>query len=127
MPGSILGGKKAAETNKRKYGNDWYAKIGAKGGRNGHSGGFAANPQLAREAGRKGGLKSKRGAHMPDELWQLKQRLYYCKSRVSYYKNKLIEDDKLRSDYQIQVAEDGLKHWEKNLAEVEAKVAKLEA
>lgn len=36
---------------------DHYRKIGSIGGRNGHSGGFAANPELAREAGHKGGLK----------------------------------------------------------------------
>lgn len=52
---------KAAITNKAKFGNEFYANIGAKGGRNGHTGGFAANPELAREAGRKGGLISRRG------------------------------------------------------------------
>ena len=61
MAGTTSGGQKAAETNKRLYGKDWYAKIGQIGGRNGHTGGFAANPELAREAGRKGGLISKRG------------------------------------------------------------------
>ena len=39
---------------------DFYSKIGAKGGKLGTTGGFAANKELAREAGRKGGLKSKR-------------------------------------------------------------------
>ena len=34
--------------------------IGAKGGRNGHTGGFASNPALARIAGAKGGKKSRR-------------------------------------------------------------------
>lgn len=52
---------KAAATNKKKYGSDFYAEIGRKGGRNGHTGGFAANPELARIAGAKGGRKSKRG------------------------------------------------------------------
>ena len=61
MAGTITGGKRASETNKKKYGKDFYAKIGAIGGHNGHTGGFAANPELAREAGRKGGLISKRG------------------------------------------------------------------
>lgn len=51
---------KAAATNKVKYGSDFYAKIGAKGGRNGNTGGFAANPDLARIAGAKGGRISKR-------------------------------------------------------------------
>ena len=61
MAGTKAGGFKAAQTNKIKYGYDFYAEIGRKGGRNGHTGGFAANPELARIAGRKGGLKSKRG------------------------------------------------------------------
>lgn len=61
MSGSRDGGRKAAATNKQKYGDGFYARIGQKGGRNGHTGGFAANPELARIAGRKGGLKSKRG------------------------------------------------------------------
>lgn len=61
MAGNKIGGQKAAETNKRLYGKDWYAKIGQIGGRNGHTGGFAANPELAREAGRKGGKISRRG------------------------------------------------------------------
>jgi general stress protein YciG len=61
MPGTKLGGLKAAETNKIKYGPDFYRNIGRKGGTNGHSGGFAANPTLARLAGAKGGRLSKRG------------------------------------------------------------------
>lgn len=61
MGGTIEGGKQAAKTNKERYGADWYAKIGAKGGKKGTTGGFYANRELAREAGRKGGLISKRG------------------------------------------------------------------
>lgn len=61
MSGTIEGGKQAAKTNKERYGADWYAKIGAKGGKKGTTGGFYANRELAREAGRKGGLISKRG------------------------------------------------------------------
>lgn len=61
MAGTKEGGRKAAATNKAKYGLSFYADIGRKGGRNGHTGGFAANPALAVEAGRKGGRISKRG------------------------------------------------------------------
>lgn len=61
MAGTVIGGKKAAKTNKKKHGDNFYAEIGRKGGKNGHTGGFAANPQLAKEAGRKGGKISKRG------------------------------------------------------------------
>ncbi len=60
MPGTISGGKKAAETNKKKYGKDFYARIGAVGGQKGTTGGFAANRELARIAGAKGGRISRR-------------------------------------------------------------------
>jgi general stress protein YciG len=60
MPGTVTGGKQAAETNKRKYGKDFYARIGAAGGRKGTTGGFAANRELARIAGAKGGRISRR-------------------------------------------------------------------
>ncbi len=59
MAGTKAGGKLAAQKNLAKD-PDFYAKIGAKGGRNGHTGGFAANPALARVAGAKGGRISRR-------------------------------------------------------------------
>lgn len=37
MAGSKAGGTKAAATNKKKYGPDFYKKIGSKGGQNGHT------------------------------------------------------------------------------------------
>ena len=61
MSGNITGGKKAAQTNKKRYGSDFYANIGRKGGKNGHTGGFAADHERARRAGAIGGKKSKRG------------------------------------------------------------------
>jgi hypothetical protein len=70
MPGTIEGGRKAAATNLKKHGEDFYARIGAKGGRNGRTGGFASmkvgadgltGPERARLAGSIGGLISKRG------------------------------------------------------------------
>lgn len=60
MAGTVQGGKAAAATNKAKYGKDFYAKIGAKGGKLGKTGGFAANRELARLAGAKGGRVSRR-------------------------------------------------------------------
>lgn len=60
MAGTIIGGKRAAATNKTRYGDNFYARIGAIGGRNGNTGGFFANRELASTAGRKGGLKSRR-------------------------------------------------------------------
>ena len=61
MAGTLEGGRKAAKTNKELYGSDFYKRIGAIGGRNGTTGGFAANRELARVAGAIGGAKSKRG------------------------------------------------------------------
>jgi len=60
MAGTIQGGKAAASTNKNRYGSDFYAKIGAKGGKKGKTGGFFANRELARIAGAKGGRISRR-------------------------------------------------------------------
>lgn len=61
MAGTRIGGLKAAATNRERHGDDFYAKIGRRGGKLGHTGGFAANPALARIAGAIGGRKSKRG------------------------------------------------------------------
>lgn len=61
MAGTKEGALKAAKTNKKRHGKNFYKEIGAIGGRNGHTGGFAANPELARIAGAKGGRISKRG------------------------------------------------------------------
>ena len=61
MSGNKEGGLKAAATNLIKHGEDFYARIGAIGGKASTTGGFYANRELAREAGRKGGTKSRRG------------------------------------------------------------------
>lgn len=65
MAGTKKGGKAAAKTNKQRYGADFYAKIGAKGGKKGRTGGFYADRELARRAGSIGGrisrLPKKRG------------------------------------------------------------------
>lgn len=61
MAGTKAGARKAAATNKARYGENFYATIGRKGGQNGRTGGFAANPELARIAGAKGGRISRRG------------------------------------------------------------------
>ena len=53
MAGTKDGGKAAAATNKKKYGADFYARIGAAGGKKGRTGGFYANRELARVAGAK--------------------------------------------------------------------------
>lgn len=60
MAGTQLGGKHAAQTNKLKYGEDFYKRIGSIGGKKGKTGGFWANRELARIAGAKGGRISRR-------------------------------------------------------------------
>ncbi|NNM44298.1 MAG: hypothetical protein HKM07_08165 [Chlamydiae bacterium] len=61
MAGTKEGGKLAAKTNKIKYGKDFYKRIGSKGGKNGHTGGFFADRELARRAGTIGGRISRKG------------------------------------------------------------------
>ena len=60
MAGTKAGAKKAAETNMRRYGNDFYRVIGKKGGENGNTGGFQSDPERAKLCGRIGGSMSKR-------------------------------------------------------------------
>ena len=60
MVGTKAGGLKARQTNIQKHGEDFYKRIGSKGGQAGHTGGFAADRALAKAAGRKGGLVSRR-------------------------------------------------------------------
>ena len=60
MAGTVAGGKAARDTNYARYGKDFYARIGAIGGRKSGTGGFYANRELARIAGAKGGKISKR-------------------------------------------------------------------
>ena len=56
MAGTLEGGLKAKETNYQKHGSDFYRRIGAIGGRNGNTGGFASD-----KVGKDGGHKGKRG------------------------------------------------------------------
>lgn len=69
ISGTTEGGRRAAATNKEKYGKDFYRRIAQKGGRNGHTGGFGSDKvgadgltgkERAKIAGAKGGRKSTR-------------------------------------------------------------------
>lgn len=60
MAGNKLAGQRAAITNKKKYGEDFYKRIAAIGGSRKVKKGFAMNPELARRAGVLGGQKSRR-------------------------------------------------------------------
>lgn len=69
MAGTRLGGIKAAETNKKRYGFDFYKMIGAMGGQQSTGGGFAADRELARRAGAKGGRASRRPRKVEVTVW----------------------------------------------------------
>ncbi len=63
MPGTKAGASKARGTITKRYGEDFYKRIGAKGGSTPTLclKGFAANRELASIAGKKGGHISRRG------------------------------------------------------------------
>ena len=63
MAGTAKGGRMAAQQNKKKYGADFYSKIGKLGGQRGTTGGFAAGEEGRKRAsvyGAIGGSKSRR-------------------------------------------------------------------
>lgn len=69
MSGNRIGGIKASAKNRELYGDDYYVKLGALGGKAGHSGGFASTTagkdgltgrERASKVGAIGGKKSKR-------------------------------------------------------------------
>lgn len=80
IAGTKIGGMKAAAANKAKHGAGFYAMIGAKGGKLGHTGGFAfaksqcdcnwikGSHKIAQCAGKKGGQISKRKSKQPPRL-----------------------------------------------------------
>jgi general stress protein YciG len=61
MAGTKKGGLKAASTNKTRYGKEFYARIGAIGGKKTGLKGFALDRERARRAGQIGGRISRRG------------------------------------------------------------------
>lgn len=74
MGGTRASGLKTAITNKARYGQDYYRKMGALGGSMGHTGGFYQNRELASIAGAKGGsISRKKGQSAHSE---------YCICRV---------------------------------------------
>lgn len=62
MAGTTKGAAKAKKTNLERHGAMFFSNIGAIGGKKtGVKKGFAANPERARLAGKKGGAVSRRG------------------------------------------------------------------
>ena len=93
MSGTKAGGLKAAQTNKKKHGKDFYARIGAEGGRNGHTGGFYADRKMARLAGALGGAVSRRGRkptpQTAEEVKEAKRRIakYQFEKAIAPYED----------------------------------------
>jgi len=56
MAGTAKGGRLAAEKNRKKYGADFYARIGKMGGQKGHTGGFAAGAEGRKRASQYGAI-----------------------------------------------------------------------
>lgn len=70
MSGTREGAIKTSKTNRERHGADFYARIGALGGKKSKNGGFASDKvdkngltgaERAKKYGRIGGAKSKRG------------------------------------------------------------------
>ena len=70
MAGTSEGSRKAAETSRKRYGQDFHKKMGAKSWDNerSHKVGFALDKQRAVEAGRKGGSR-KKNKNENEEEW----------------------------------------------------------
>ncbi len=56
MAGTAKGGRLAAEKNRKKYGSDFYARIGRKGGQRSNTGGFAAGTEGRKRASQYGAI-----------------------------------------------------------------------
>lgn len=125
MAGTHEGAMVSVKKIKETYGNDFFARIGAKGGAKvtKNPKGFAANPELAKHAGHVGGRKSKRGVKSSEELCKARRDKYYYESRIRHYENRL---QTLEWDDQINEAEELLALWQKRLEEVKEKIAKME-
>lgn len=82
MSGTLAGGRKARDTNYKLHGKDFYKRIGSIGGQapTTKPKGFAANPALAREAGRKGGKISRRGP-TKDDIDKIEEELEKASGR----------------------------------------------
>lgn len=91
MVGTREGALKAAQTNLRLHGKDFYREIGRKGGQNGHTGGFKSNPELARIAGAKGGSLSMRGFKM---VHKSKKYIVYKSEKTGKLYRKVVLEDK---------------------------------
>ena len=88
MAGNREGGLKAAATNKAKYGDAFYKTIGKAGGHwSSPAKGFGSNRELAKEAGKRGGIaKGKQRTQCMKGLHELAGANVVLRRQVSYGK-----------------------------------------
>lgn len=66
MAGTVEGGRKAAASNKQRYGADFYRQIGKAGGHKSKGGGFAFDHERAVYWGKVGGKAPRRPKKLTD-------------------------------------------------------------
>jgi general stress protein YciG len=89
MPGNVEGGRKAAATNKQRYGMDYYKGIGRAGGTISRGGGFGTSREHAQAAGALGGAASRRRVLESDRVpCPYCERTYATQNHWAYH-NKL--------------------------------------
>ena len=91
MAGTIEGGRKAAATNKKRHGKDFYANIGRKGGSKSRpeSRWWSLHPELAQKAGHKGGTISRRGPSK--KLYRRVRKVKLTDEQIAIIKQELAE------------------------------------
>lgn len=111
MAGTPGGGRKAAETNKKRYGKNFYRDIGKDGGkaRNPNKG-FGSNRERAIAAGAKGGrAKVPKGiALLTDE----KKRQAYAKAAATRAARRMAQIEKKAWEYE-EVTEEKHSVWDR--------------
>lgn len=103
MSGNKIGGKKAALKNLAKD-PDFYKRIGQLGGRNGNTGGFAANHELARIAGRLGGLKSRRTCFYRPVHPELNRHKLFSGNRKEFWANRASWNESSTANNKLVIA-----------------------
>src|SRR4051812_36488795 len=112
MAGTKAGGQAAAATNKKKYGEDFYKVLGAKGGKKGRTGGFASTEvgadgltgrERARINGARGGRISRRGKATAAQATKVKPQSRPLVMPSSANKH-VIENRSRRISVQVQEA-----------------------